>query len=185
MHEDTIGADDYRILVYARLIDPEVWPQDEDPEVGPLTAMRLRRSLEAAYRIAEYQGDLVDDSDIVGRLGVALGLDDPAPPLSLPDGIDRDAAAGLVALLMGEPAEPDAGMASADEDGPKEDYPAESAVPIDGEDEPGIVEDDEVTLRNDLQPSDSEDVDPDHDPEAGISHVGDADAGQYHEELRA
>lgn len=169
MHDQDIGVDDYRILTYARLIDPEVWPRDEDPEVGPLTANRLRRSLEGAYRIASHQGDLVDRSDIVGRLAGELGLDDPLPVLALPGALAPSEAADLVAILLS------GGSSTSDEPftTPLHLQPQEEA-----EGDEGLQDHDEPAPEDTM-----DDVDPDHDPEAGISHVGDPDEGQHYEEL--
>lgn len=183
MDQSAIGADDHRVVAYARLVDPAVWPEGVEPEVNPVTAPRLRFSLEAGYRIACHEGGVVDPTDVVERLCLELGLDEGTAPLQTISGIDPAELASLAAILMGQAgdgeedgdAAPTGDTASTPDDADADEVVLrrpESAVPEEeGADAPDSPEDDS-----------DEEIDPDHDPEAGISHVGDADEGQYHEE---
>ena len=168
MSASNIGADDYRILTYAKLIDPEIWPEGEDPEVNAQTAVRLKRSLEAAYRIASHDQNLVDPTDIVGRLCLELGIDDHPSGLPMLQDINPEEAENLIAILMGNipPSEkseadrPHISTSLSEVEEPHEDPNEQDHVPL--------VED--------------YSLDPDHDAEEGISHVGDADEGRHHED---
>lgn len=193
-----IGADDYRILTYARLIDSDVWPVDQDPEVTPLTSHRLKLSLEAAYRIACHEGGVADPTDVVGRLSDALGISVGSPPIELPAGMDHERLSSFAALLMGEGHEDDAAEQSGTslgggvfearaEDTESNQASEDDATTHVARDEVESGELDAIAdsvsgAGIDLDVED--DPDPDHDPEKGISHVGDADEGQYHEEHR-
>lgn len=187
MDHSAIGADDHRVIGYARLVDPAAWSDSEIPEINPVTAPRLRFSLEAGYRIACHEGGVADPTDVVERICLDIGLSGAVPGLQLLPGIDAEQLASFAAILTGDEDEP--------ADGPDV-LPAEAGLPAEARSE---EDDDEVPLRRE-PPShagpenngsggenlpvdeDEDEPDPDHDPEAGISHVGDADEGQYHEE---
>jgi len=180
MDQSAIGADDRRIVAYARLVDPAAWPEGVDPEVNPVTAPRLRFSLEAGYRIACHEGGVLDPTDVVGRICLDLGIDDGVASLQTVPGIDPAELASLAAILMGG--------AEGDQEPGDVEQAAEtaSASSEDDSDEvvlrrPAQAEPDEVVGAEEND-ADVDGIDPDHDPEAGISHVGDADEGQYHEE---
>lgn len=184
MDHSAIGADDHRVVAYARLVDPAAWPDGVEPEVNPVTAPRLRFSLEAGYRIACHEGGVPDPTDVVGRICHELGLHDGGAPLQTIPGIDPSELASLAAILMGQTGD---GQEHADDapavdaaaaaDGPDiEEVVLRKSGPAAPEEE-GVVGADSAGDRHD-----EDEIDPDHDPEAGISHVGDADEGQYHEE---
>jgi len=181
MDQSAIGADDHRVVAYARLVDPAVWPEGLGPEVNPITAPRLRFSLEAGYRIACHEGGVVDPTDVVERLCIEIGLDDEAAPIQTIPGIDPAELASLAAVLMGQTGDDeDAEAAPTPASGPaSEDEDADEVVLR----RPGTAMPDEDGADGHDGADDTEDeIDPDHDPEAGISHVGDADEGQHHEE---
>ncbi len=211
MNDLSIGTDDYRVLEYARLVDPEVWPGCGDPEVNAVTAPRLKFSIEAGYRIAVHEGGVTDPTDVVARLSTALGLSDLQNGLRRPVGVDEAELASMAAVLMDEPEDtgvgvakhsewregegftrplpwnlPDTGLADALASVRKPTFLAETTRIVEKirqGSRPFVL--DKGSDRIDLDEQDVDpdrDPDPDHDPEAGISHVGDDDEGQHHEE---
>ncbi len=177
METSPATSDDSRILTYARLIDPDVWPEDGEPAMEATASVRIRASLEAASRIALHEGVVSDPSEAVDRICMAIGLAGSMPTLMPPIGMDLAELASLASTLMNGGDEDDA-------------HPI-ATVPEEPSRAPCIQEDEtlEPAGRMDAHEAENEEddavveVDPDHDPEAGISHVGDADEGQYHEEL--
>lgn len=184
MDQSAIGADDHRVVAYARLVDPGAWPEGVEPEVNPVTAPRLRFSLEAGYRVACHEGGILDPTDVVGRICLELGIDDGVAPLQTVPGIDPAELASLAAILMGG--------AEGDRESGDVDQAAETASASSEDDSDEVVlrragpaEPDEAVGHEEGDGGDEagvDEIDPDHDPEAGISHVGDADEGQYHED---
>jgi hypothetical protein len=161
---------DRRILAYARLIDPEVWPEGGIPPATSATASRIRRSLEAACRIAVHEDVVSDPAAALASLRRETGLEDEGPGPELPGGTDGRETSRLVAILL-------AGRDPADGEHPGDEVRARP------EQEPPGEPDDEDDGDRDEERSDCDaDCDPDHDPEGGISHVGDADEGQHQEE---
>lgn len=179
MEASPIGADDDRILQYARLVDPDAWSAHDDPGSRAIVRARIRFSLEAGYRISLHEGGVADPTDVVSRLSMALDLHDTVSGLQIPSGIDLSELAALAETLMtgGESVDAiSAGTASVATLATSED----ADVVDDGEPD----RHDTATGGDGEKEEDEEDasIDPDHDPEDGISHVGDADAGQYYEE---
>jgi len=189
MDQSAIGADDHRVVAYARLVDPAAWPGSDEPEVNPVTAPRLRFSLEAGYRIACHEGGVLDPTDVVGRICFELGLVDDTAPLQTVPGIDPAELASLAAILMGE-AEggPEPGDMESDETAsavPGDDFDEvvlRKPAPVKPEESAGTGKEVGADEETGVDEAGVDEIDPDHDPEAGISHVGDADEGQYHEE---
>ncbi|MFZ3481728.1 hypothetical protein [Sphingomonas sp. 3-13AW] len=185
MHDDPVGADQHRVLVYAQLIDPEVWPANGSPRVDPLTAGKRKRTLEAAYRIAEHEGHLAQENDILHEILTELGLDDAPGTVTFPAGFDLADAAGIIAILTGDDSVDCRGVDNptlTEEEAAREDDRAHVHP-----DRPGAVfREDEIATEADpgseIGQADTDLGDPDHDAELGISHVGDADEGEYHEE---